>query len=56
MMAIMPAVLLVIYYFIDPEAVTMLFTQPLGRVVLLAAAGLIFAGFIWIRRIMTVDI
>lgn len=56
MMAAMPFVLLGIFYLIDPQAVTLLFTEPTGKVLLLIALALIVAGFLWIRRIMAVDI
>jgi len=56
MMAAAPAAILAIYYLIDPKAVTMLFVEPMGRLMLLAAAVLIVIGFLWIRRIMSVDI
>ncbi len=56
MMAIMPIAILFLYYLIDSEGVTRLFTESLGRVVLLVAGLLILAGFLWIRKIMAVDI
>jgi tight adherence protein B len=56
MMAVMPFVMLLILYSIVPEDVTRLFTNSIGRLLLLGAAGLIVAGFLWIRRIMAVDI
>lgn len=56
MMAIMPFIMLGILYTIVPEDVTRLFTNSIGRLLLLAALGLIVTGFLWIRRIMSVDI
>jgi tight adherence protein B len=56
MMAAMPLLIMGIFYMIDPEGVGMLFTEPMGRLVLLIAAALILCGFLWIRRIMAVDI
>lgn len=56
MMAITPFALLAILYAIDPEDVTMLFTQTLGRLLLIFAAAMITVGFFWIRKIMSVDI
>lgn len=55
-MTIMPAVLLTILYFIDPESTERLFSEPMGRVILLTAVALIMTGAAWIRRIMSVDI
>ncbi len=56
MMAVMPLAFLGILYVIDREGVTMLFTQPLGRVMLLGVCVLILLGWLWIRKILAVDI
>ncbi len=56
MMAGMALVVLVVYYAIDPEGVTKLFLEPVGRLLLLAAGLMIVIGFLWIKRIMAVDI
>lgn len=56
MMAGMAIVFIVMYYFIAPEMVGMLFTDPYGRLILLVVAILIGIGFYWIRRILDVDI
>ena len=56
MMAGMAVVVLGVYYMIDPEGVTKLFMEPLGRVLLLAAGLMIVIGFLWIKRIMSVDV
>lgn len=56
MMAAAPIVILAIYYLIDPEDVRLLFVLPMGRLVLLIAALIIVAAFVWIRRILAVDI
>jgi len=53
---ISPAMLLLVFYFVDPQAVTTLFTEPLGRVLLLFCSALVLIGWVWIQRIMTVDI
>lgn len=51
-----PFFLLAIFYFLDPQAVTALFVEPIGRLILLVCALMVFGGYSWIRRIMTVDI
>ncbi|MEX0776286.1 MAG: type II secretion system F family protein [Phycisphaeraceae bacterium] len=56
MMAAAPCLILLLYYLIDPEGVTMLFIRPEGRLILLGALVLIVIGFLWIRKIMAVDI
>ncbi len=56
-MGVMPAVILaIVYFFIDDEGVRMLWTEDWGKVIL---AGIIFlnvVGFLWIRRIVAIDI
>lgn len=56
MMAVMPLVFLVILYVIDPQGVRLLFTETIGRVILLVCGLMILAGFVWIRKIMQVEV
>lgn len=56
MMALMPVAIMGVLYMIDKEGVTLLFVEPLGRIVLFAAVVFIILGFLWIRKIMQVDI
>jgi len=56
MMAAMSVVVLLIAYVIEPEGTAAVLADPYGRVMLLIAAAMIFAGVMWIRSIMTVDI
>lgn len=56
MMAVMPLVFLFILWIIDPEGIKLLFTETIGRVLLLICAGLILGAFLWIRKIMSVDV
>ncbi|MCC5830381.1 MAG: type II secretion system F family protein [Phycisphaeraceae bacterium] len=56
MMAMMPFVVVGVLLIITPDDTRMLFTEPTGRLLLLLVVGLIFAGFWWIRNIMSVDI
>lgn len=55
-MAAMPILIFIILYNIDPDGTSELFAQPLGRLLLLMAIGIITVAFLWIRRIMAVDI
>ncbi|MEM7680529.1 MAG: type II secretion system F family protein [Planctomycetota bacterium] len=55
-MAFMPFALLGILALILPENVQMLFREPLGRVILLAATAMILFAQWWIKRIMRVDL
>jgi tight adherence protein B len=56
MMAAMPVVFLAMLYGIDPEGVTLLFVEPVGRMILLLIVLLIAGAFVWIRRILAVNI
>ncbi|HAI11627.1 MAG TPA: hypothetical protein DCM28_07970 [Phycisphaerales bacterium] len=56
MMAVMPIVFLFMMLSIDNESTMLLFTEPVGRILLLIAAGMVGMAFLWIRKIMAVDI
>lgn len=56
MMAVMPVVFLFMMLSIDNESTMLLFTEPVGRILLLIAAGMVGMAFLWIRKIMAVDI
>jgi len=55
-MALMPFVVLTLYYFIDSSWVQTLFVDPLGLFLLLVAVSFNLIGFLWIRRIVTFEI
>jgi len=56
MMAVMPLVFLFIMYMIMPDQVGLLFSDSVGRLILMAVIVAIVIGFLWIRKIMTIDI
>lgn len=55
LMAFMPLVVLGIYWFIDPEGVGLLFSDPYGQAVLALVVFLDLIGFFWIRAIVTFE-
>ena len=55
-MGAMPAVILIILRFIYPEGVRMLFEDDAGRGILLFIVLLNVIGFLWIRKIVNIDI
>lgn len=55
-MAIVPAVILVVYYFVDPHNTKMLFTEVFGQVLLGLALVLNVIAFFWARAILNPDI
>jgi tight adherence protein B len=50
------AVMAIIYFFISPEGVIALFSEPLGKLIVLTIITLNITGFLWIRKIMNVDV
>jgi tight adherence protein B len=55
LMSMMPFVLLGALYAVNPDDMSMLFTDPIGRICLMFAAAMILIGFLWIRQIMDVE-
>jgi tight adherence protein B len=55
-MGAMPAVIMLVLYCIDSDGVSMLFKEDLGKVILAGIIALNVAGFLWIRKIVTIDI
>ena len=55
-MGAMPAVILLILRFIDPEGVAMLFRDDAGKLILTFIVVLNLIGFLWIRKIVSIDI
>lgn len=52
----MPAVILGILYLMDPNGVKRLFTEPLGNLMLFAMFVLTVLGFLWIKKVVSIDI
>jgi Flp pilus assembly protein TadB len=55
-MAIAPLLILVVYYFVDPESTTRLFTEPMGHLIMAAAIVLDVVAYFWARWILSPDI
>ncbi|MCC6679605.1 MAG: type II secretion system F family protein [Phycisphaeraceae bacterium] len=56
MMAVMPLVFILMLWAIDPSGIALMFTEPLGRILLMIVVVMIGAAFLWIRKIMAIDI
>lgn len=56
MMAVMTVVVVLITATIDPPGVQLMFVEPLGRILLLVIIVMIAAAFLWIHKIMEIDI
>jgi tight adherence protein B len=50
------AVLAILYLAVDRSGVVVLFTDTLGKLIVLAVVLLNIAGFLWIRKIVSVDV
>ena len=55
-MAMAPAAILVVYYFVDPVNTAMLFTRMFGQVMLATAVVLDVLAYLWARVILNPDI
>ena len=55
-MAMAPAFILVVYYFVDPVNTTLLFTRMLGQVLLAIAVVFNVVAYLWARVILNPDI
>ena len=53
-LAVLPIVVGSVISLINPAYMQPLFTEPLGKALLMGAAGLQFTGFMWIRRIVDI--
>lgn len=48
-------IVLIVFSLLSPSYVSVLFTTPLGRTLLMICAGLELVGFFWIRKIVSID-
>ena len=56
-LGLMPLVVMaVVFFFVSPDGVRAMFTEPLGKLIILGIVALNLAGFLWIRKIVNVDV
>jgi tight adherence protein B len=55
-LAMLPLVLASIIYMLNRDYMSLLWTHPIGRFMLLTAIVMQFIGFLWIRKIIDIDI
>jgi tight adherence protein B len=55
-MAIVPAILLVVYYFVDPQNTELLFVTLPGQIILSMAGMLNLIAYLWALKILNADI
>lgn len=56
MMGILPFLLAFVFFIMDPDLMTPLFTEKIGWAILLLAAGLEAIGFLWIRQLLQLEV
>ena len=56
LLALLPFMLFGILYTINPEYMSVLFTDPIGKVLVAVALVMQLAGFFWIRKIVNIEI
>jgi tight adherence protein B len=55
-MMLMPVFIAAILYLIDPQGIMLLFTDPVGHILLMFIVLLNVLGFLWIRKIVSIDV
>ena len=56
LLALLPFMLFGILYTINPEYMSVLFTDPIGKILVAVALVMQLAGFFWIRKIVNIEI
>ncbi len=55
-LAVLPPVVGGVIYLLDPTYIRLLFTEPMGRLMLTSAVIMQICGFLWIRRIISIEV
>jgi tight adherence protein B len=55
-LALLPIAMGCIFYMLNPAYITLLFTDPAGKLALVVAVVMQFIGFFWIRKIVDIEI
>ncbi|HET8835992.1 MAG TPA: type II secretion system F family protein [Gemmatimonadales bacterium] len=56
LLALLPFMLFALLYMINPEYMSVLFTDPIGKILVGVALVMQLAGFFWIRKIVNIEI
>jgi tight adherence protein B len=56
LLAALPIVLFSLLYMLNPEYMSILFTDPIGKILVAVAIAMQFSGFLWIRKIINIEI
>jgi tight adherence protein B len=56
LLAALPLILFSILYMLNPSYMSILFTDPIGKLLILVAVSMQLVGFLWIRKIINIEI
>jgi tight adherence protein B len=56
LLSALPIILFLLLYTINREYMSILFTDPVGKILVAVALSMQFIGFLWIRKIIKIEI
>jgi len=56
LLSALPIIIFCILYMLNPEYMSILFTDPIGKILVTAAIVMQLLGFLWIRKIIRIEI
>jgi len=56
LLSALPIIIFSLLYMLNPEYMSILFTDPIGKILIVAAITMQFLGFLWIRKIIKIEI
>jgi tight adherence protein B len=56
LLSVLPLIIFVILYMLNPEYMSILFTDPIGKILVVVAITMQLLGFLWIRKIIKIEI
>jgi len=56
LLSLLPLILFALLYTINPQYMSILFTDPIGKILIVVALSMQFIGFLWIRKIIKIEI
>jgi tight adherence protein B len=56
LLSVLPLIIFSILYMLNPEYMSILFTDPIGKILVMVAITMQLLGFLWIRKIIKIEI
>ena len=56
LLAVLPIAVFSLLYMINPVYMSILFTDPIGKILVIAAISMQLLGYLWIRKIIKIEI